>query len=227
MTEPTQTNETILTPPAATGGEKPPEGTPQPGTQEVPPKKPDGTETKTPPNGDAPKPEDGKKPAEPAKPEASDVEVKLPEGMPADENLVGALKAVAKEYGLKSEGAQKLVDAYAKAQQTAHERDRETWAQQVKGWETELKSDKEFGGAQFEANQLAARKAVERFGSPALRSFLKDSGLGNHPELVRAFARVGKALSEDTLQGPSAPVALDTEEARLKRNYPSMFKEQA
>ena len=42
-----------------------------------------------------------------------------------------------------------------------------------------------------------AKKAFDQFGTPELKTFLNDTGLGNHPELVRWAFRVGGALSED------------------------------
>ncbi|MEI6907818.1 peptidase, partial [Klebsiella pneumoniae] len=35
------------------------------------------------------------------------------------------------------------------------------------------------------------------FGTPELKEYLNGTGLGNHPELVKAFIKVGKAMSED------------------------------
>jgi hypothetical protein len=68
----------------------------------------------------------------------------------------------------------------------------------VAEWEGLTKSDKEFGGAKFDENMVMAKTALKQFGSPELVKLLNDSGLGNHPELVRVFVRAGKAISEDT-----------------------------
>lgn len=40
---------------------------------------------------------------------------------------------------------------------------------------------------------------MDKFGSPELKQYLNETGLGNHPELVRIFANIGKAMSEDGL----------------------------
>jgi hypothetical protein len=42
-----------------------------------------------------------------------EVEFKVPEGVKPDDALIAQFKPIAKELGLKSEGAQKLVDLYA------------------------------------------------------------------------------------------------------------------
>jgi len=43
-----------------------------------------------------------------------------------------------------------------------------------------------------------AKKALDSFGTPELRTLLNESGIGNHPELIRFMVRAGKAISSDT-----------------------------
>jgi hypothetical protein len=45
---------------------------------------------------------------------------------------------------------------------------------------------------------------VTGFGTPELRTLLNESGLGNHPEVIRMMYRAGKAISEDRFVAPSA-----------------------
>jgi hypothetical protein len=110
----------------------------------------------------------------------------LPEGVVADEEVLGEFKATAKELNLSQENAQKLVDLQTKANLRA----RTQWAESAK-------VDKEFGGPALAENLGLAKKALDSFASPELRNLLDTSGLGNHPEIIRAFVRVGKAISED------------------------------
>mgnify|MGYP000700477353 CR=1 FL=1 len=42
-----------------------------------------------------------------------------------------------------------------------------------------------------------AKKALDTFGTPEFRTLLNESGLGNHPEMIRMMFRAGKAISED------------------------------
>jgi hypothetical protein len=44
-----------------------------------------------------------------------------------------------------------------------------------------------------------AKKALDAFGTAELRSLLNESGLGNHPEVIRFMFRAGKAISEDSM----------------------------
>jgi hypothetical protein len=48
-------------------------------------------------------------------------------------------------------------------------------------------------GGGFDANLGLARQALQRFGDDELRQLLNRSGLGDHPAVLRAFARAGRA----------------------------------
>lgn len=114
----------------------------------------------------------------------------LPEGVTVNPEQMNSFKATAKELGLTQEAAQRLVTFNAQAQAAQFQA-------MVQGWEGQAKADKEFGGDKFEENLAVATKAVERFGSPEFKAWLNQTGLGNHPEFIRAFYRAGKAISED------------------------------
>jgi len=64
-----------------------------------------------------------------------------------------------------------------------------------------------------------ARKALETFGTPELRDVLNMTGMGNHPEVIRAFYKAGKAISEDRfVQGNPRGAEPDM----AKRMFPTM-----
>ncbi|MCB4815125.1 peptidase [Providencia rettgeri] len=117
------------------------------------------------------------------------------EGQELDKEAVAAFEPIARELGLSNEQAQKIVDVYgstimpqiAKQQEAA-------WQKQVTEWAETVKADKELGSVESIGN---AQKAMDQFGTPELKQYLNDSGLGNHPELFRIFSRIGKAMSED------------------------------
>jgi hypothetical protein len=76
-------------------------------------------------------------------------------------------------------------------------------AKEQKAWVDESKNDTEIGGDKFAASAEMAKRVVQRFGTDAFKKALNDSGLGNHPELVRVFVRIGRAMTEDQLVLPS------------------------
>lgn len=155
----------------------------------------------------------------------ADFELKFPEGVKVDTALVDSFKALAKETGMAPESAQKLADLYLEGQQRLATQRAEAFEAQQKAWEAELRADKDMGGQAFDANVGVARRAIERFGSPALKQLLNETGLGNHPELARFALRVGRALAEDSVAGASAASqATQSEDAVLAALYPSMVR---
>lgn len=129
----------------------------------------------------------------------------LPEGMAIDPELGKEFLEFAASKKLTQEDAQGLLDLSLKLEAKKAEQHQAAVTQ----WAAESKADKEFGGASFDANLSLAAKALDAFGSPELSSLLKSTGFGNHPEVIRTFVRVGKAVGEDKLvqRGTSAPVA--------------------
>jgi hypothetical protein len=117
-----------------------------------------------------------------------------PEGMQLDTDVLGDLKALGKELNLTQENAQKVFDLGVKLQQ----RNAEAWQAQMQKWVGEVKADKEIGGDKLVENLGFAKKAVEQFGGKELMDYLDSSGLGDHPSMVRAFYRIGKAISDDS-----------------------------
>ncbi|NDD53500.1 protease, partial [bacterium] len=120
-----------------------------------------------------------------------------PEGVKLDAEAATEFKTVAKELGLKQENAQKVFDVGVKLMQKWEARQAEAAKAANAAWIESTKADKEFGGEALDQNLAVAKKALDTFGTPELRTLLNESGLGNHPEIVRAFYRAGKAISED------------------------------
>ena len=169
------------------------------------------------------KPAEGATPpadAKPAEPAVVEYDIKPPEGVTFNPEAVDALKAFAKEKNLSQEDAQKLADLgaqNAKSIQAAYTAQIEQAQAQ---WSDASRTDKEFGGDKLDENIGVAKQALDKFGSPELKSMLAESGLGNHPEIIRAFFRVGKAISEDkTERGSTKPGA---EDDLAKKMYPTM-----
>lgn len=130
-------------------------------------------------------------------------EFKMPEGVELDKTAAEEFTAVAKEMKLTQDQAQKFAEIAAGIQQ----RGKEAHASAVTSWTEATKTDKEFGGDKLQENLAIAKQAIDRFGTPELKDVLNASGLGNHPEFVRAFYRAGKLLSEDAVHSGRAPGA--------------------
>lgn len=123
----------------------------------------------------------------------------LPEGVTLSADQDGEIKALAKEFNLPQDKAQKLAESLIKQARSAETAIQERFNQGKQDWINATRNDKEIGGDKLDESLSAAKRALESFGTPELRQILDASGLGNHPDMIRAFARVGAAISEDRL----------------------------
>ena len=117
------------------------------------------------------------------------------QGNPVSNDDFKSFTEAAKSVGLSQENAQKMFTAmYGEADNYVRRRTQEFAAP----WAEQSKADPEFGGANFNQNMGQIATAYKQFATPELKQLLDASGLGNHPEVMRLFYRVGKALSQDT-----------------------------
>jgi hypothetical protein len=125
---------------------------------------------------------------------------KAPEGRNYAPAMLDAFSAAAKEADLPQDAAQGLLDKLAPAMEKVQS---ERIAEARTQWSSASRSDKEFGGDHISENVAVAQKALNTFGTPELKALLNETGLGDHPEVIRAFYRAGKAISEDRITNNS------------------------
>lgn len=131
-------------------------------------------------------------------------ELTMPEGFTLDAALLDEATPTLKELNLTNEQANKLVPLVAKIAQSQQDAANSAILAQVqadrKAWLDEAKADPEIGGANYDKTIVTAASALDKLGlvkgSP-FRNLLDESGLGNHPEMIRAFKKVGEAIGED------------------------------
>lgn len=143
---------------------------------------------------------------------------KAPEGATLDPGVMGQFEEAARELNLPQDAAQKMVDKMAPIMAARQAEQLQTMRTE---WETQSKADKEFGGEQLSANMAHAQKAMTQFATPELKSLLNESGLGNHPELIRFMVRAGKALGEDKIVNSGASNAGNSSRTAAQVLYPS------
>jgi hypothetical protein len=100
-----------------------------------------------------------------------------------------------------------MVSEFAKAQQEQIQNEINQWADQAR-------TDKEVGGDGFKESVELAKRVIDRFGTKELKGML-ERGMGNHPEAIRIFARIGKEVfKDDEMVQPKAgaKTVLSTEE---------------
>jgi|688.fasta_scaffold33106_6 hypothetical protein len=148
-------------------------------------------------------------------------ELKVPEGANLDASYLEQTKALAKELGLSQEAAQKLVERDAGLMSSVSERNTAQVREKTEQWAKDAEADKEIGGSNFQSSVTDARTALDKFGTPEFKNLLNQSGVGNHPELIRLLARVGKAMREDKMVTSSSQPARD-QKSFADAFYPSM-----
>lgn len=128
-----------------------------------------------------------------------DYEFTFAEGIEIDSEVLGNLKEVAKELGLSQEQAQKVADLGAKQAERWAQAQQDAMQAAEAEWIDTIKADKEIGGDKLNETVAVAVRAIDRFGSPEFKTFLKESRLGNHPEMIRFAYQAGKAIADDSV----------------------------
>lgn len=122
-----------------------------------------------------------------------------PEGVELPTAVLDAFQGTARKFNLSQAQAQELLNDMAPV--VAKQNSEAINALQKKAvsqWLKETQNDKEFGGENLQANLAIAHRAMTKdVATPALRKLLDDSGLGNHPEVIRWMYRVGKHMTPD------------------------------
>lgn len=121
-------------------------------------------------------------------------EFSAPEGVEIHEGAKEAYAEIAKDLKLTQEQAQA---AFEKLATKGHANQVAQLEAISKSWAEQSTADKEFGGEKLQESLTVAKKALDTFGTPELRALFNESGLGNHPEVIRFMVRAGKAVSED------------------------------
>jgi predicted transcriptional regulator len=130
-------------------------------------------------------------------------EFTLPDGMTLDTEALDEATPVLKELKLTNEQANKLAPLAAGLVQKTEARVQQALEAQIvatrKAWVDAALADQEIGGTpeNHETVKAVAARFLDRFAGPEFRKMLVETGLGNHPEMIRAAYRAGQAIGED------------------------------
>lgn len=125
-------------------------------------------------------------------------EFTVPDGMQIDDKLLEKAAPKLKELDLSQLQAQELVNIVAESRQADAQALDDSYNNTLKEWKTAAKSDPEYGGDRFQENIGKANAAIDKLGTPELKQMLHDTGIGNHPELIRFAVKVGAMIAEDS-----------------------------
>ena len=155
-------------------------------------------------------------------------DLEVPEGFSMDDSATKEFAAFAQELGVDQEKAQKMLNRHVESLNDTLGTSDKARKEVHESWASESMNDKEFGGTNLAENIVGARKVMNSFSSPAtdgdgkpvmhqegvmkghqmtkVEVLLNQTGMGNHPEMIRIFHRISKAISEDTfVQGDMKP----------------------
>lgn len=131
----------------------------------------------------------------------------MPEGMTLNAEQIAQASPLFKELGLNQEQAQKLVDFQAAQVQAGQQGQMDAFNQQKTDWLDQARKDPEMGGDKFDENVGLAKEAMSKFGDKGLTTLLNDFGVGNHPEMIRFMAKVGRLTKEDVPDDQGNPAS--------------------
>lgn len=127
-------------------------------------------------------------------------EFTAPEGTTLDTEVTGVLSDAMKELAVPQDKAQAFVNKMAPVIAARQAKAMETTLADARAqWGEAAKTDKEIGGEKFDENVAQAKAVFDTFGTPELGKLLVDSGLGDHPEVIRWAHRVSKHISPDAI----------------------------
>lgn len=156
-----------------------------------------------------------------AKKEAPDYELAAPENFPLPAENLKSFGDAAKKFGLSREQAEGMLNWHKEFHEQAMAANEAAMKQQIADWKKEMAQDAEFGGVKEKETLANSRKALKEFDTDgSLRKFLRDTGQQFNPVVIRAIARVGRAMGEHDFVNGGAGGAKKPLEERL---FPGMF----
>ncbi len=155
-----------------------------------------------------------KKDEKPAAPDKYDL--KAPEGSLLAAPHLEKIAAFARERGFSQEQAQAMVEHESAGMKSYIDGQVSEFKKTAfEDWPKQAEAHPDLGGGdpvKFKESVALANRAFEQFATPELKAICKSEGWGNHPEFVRAWRNVGKAMQDDKfIQAPPAPPAQDPE----------------
>lgn len=129
----------------------------------------------------------------------------LPEGVTLDEAKAGEFNKLLGEFQSTTKAEQALVQKFGQelverhvtelkgAVEKVHQGFQNAWTKQTEDWKQAFISDPEIGGNRQETTVAAANEFIATHGGTpeqqgAFRKMLQDTGIGNHPEMIRLLA---------------------------------------
>lgn len=130
-----------------------------------------------------------------------------PEGTALVPEDIEAATPLLRSFGVPDERAQEFLEGAApiiggivnRALDQAQASVMDNRAALTREWIDEIENDPDIGGANLDRSKALIAKARDTFLDKPTVDFLNETGLGNHPGLARALARIGGEISEGSI----------------------------
>ena len=142
-------------------------------------------------------------------------EIAMPEDYPkemVDEEFLGSFRQWVHKAGLSPRQVKSLANDYLEYQAGYLTKQNATIEEQTRGAETALRKD---WGRAYDSKVSLAQKTLQTFADKDAIE-LMDMGLGNHPAIVKMFAKIGEQMGEDTLAGRGRGFTMTPTEAQAE-----------
>tara|TARA_R110000764_G_C11029370_1_gene385297 strand:- start:13014 stop:13745 length:732 start_codon:yes stop_codon:yes gene_type:complete len=154
-------------------------------------------------------------------------------GFEVDEGKFEKFSEAAKEMGLSQAQFQSIIEYQFEQTQGETAGAVEHWENRVQGWRDTARTDKDFGGENYDANVKQVAQTLQKFGDADLTALVRSPSednpdglaIGNNPAFLRFVNRISKVLSDPQLVLGEDVQKSDATEAKLRRMYPSMYKD--
>ena len=145
-------------------------------------------------------------PAQDAQPVDPYAAVSLPENSLLGPETLAAMKQTACEVNLPLSALQKWISLEQTRLQTWVQHTEQAQCEQRQNWARQTQAQ---FGPHWQEEVSKAVRAADVFGGPELRQLLEETGLGNHPVIVRTFHTVAARISEDVAPGGAPSASAD------------------
>ncbi len=171
---------------------------------------------------------EGKEP-EGKEPESKEpVDYKFPENFTEDLMSKDEATELLKKHNASQEALDDLVPVISKVAEKMKEQSEKMWREQVSKWAEESANDKDFGGDKYDENiKTVIRPVIDKWGSPELVDILDQTGMAEHPAIMRFLFRIGQDVSKDgklIFSDKDSPGHERSMAERAASMYPTMTK---
>jgi len=139
-----------------------------------------------------------------------------------DNGELDGFREFAHDTGLTQQQANNILSLYSQIQeQEAESNDKQLDDMKV---QSQISLQREWG-RDYDGKLDYAKRAFGQIGTPELSKLMDESGLGSHPEVIRAFSKVGEMLGEDSLVIGSGLGANSMSPDEAKEKIQSLYRD--